>query len=333
MSIFSILLSIIEVIITLIICFIIGSFLPGIERKFVHARIQQRIGPPVTVPGIIAPIKFLYKKHLEPNSPAPNVYKALPLVSLITVLLILVFLTPELYSVHILSSIIAIIGLLKVEEITYVFMGSLSKSVMSLSLKFPDTIKGSVHPNVIKSHIEDLSSKRSLRMITYGSFPLYLALFIPIVSCGSLNIFDIIQYQQINGPFLFTTAGILGAISFFIGSLILLNECPFSIIEAESDVIQGPYMEYSAAYRSVIYWAKGSLMFTLSALFIIFFIGIPLNVFSISILAYIAIPLIYTIIVGIFSAFTPIFINRQLYPTIFSATLIGVIGICISILL
>ena len=47
--------SILAVIITVVVCFIISTLLPGIERKYVHARIQQRIGPPVTSPGIMAP--------------------------------------------------------------------------------------------------------------------------------------------------------------------------------------------------------------------------------------------------------------------------------------
>ena len=52
--------SILAVILTVLVCFVISTLLPGIERKYIHARIQQRIGPPVTSPGIMAPLKFLY---------------------------------------------------------------------------------------------------------------------------------------------------------------------------------------------------------------------------------------------------------------------------------
>ena len=45
-----------------------------IERKYVHARIQQRIGPPVTSPGIMAPIKFAFKKNVDVVSPLPKLY-------------------------------------------------------------------------------------------------------------------------------------------------------------------------------------------------------------------------------------------------------------------
>ncbi len=53
--------SILAVIATVIVCFVVSTFLPGIERKYVHARIQQRIGPPVTSPGIMAPNLHLRK--------------------------------------------------------------------------------------------------------------------------------------------------------------------------------------------------------------------------------------------------------------------------------
>ena len=60
--------SILAVIATVIVCFVVSTFLPGIERKYVHARIQQRIGPPVTSPGIMAPIKFAFKKNVDGNN-------------------------------------------------------------------------------------------------------------------------------------------------------------------------------------------------------------------------------------------------------------------------
>ena len=57
--------SLIAVIGTLVVAFIVSLFLPGIERKFIHARIQQRVGPPLTSPGIMAPIKFFFKETIN----------------------------------------------------------------------------------------------------------------------------------------------------------------------------------------------------------------------------------------------------------------------------
>ena len=324
--------SILAVIATVLVCFVISTLLPGIERKYIHARIQQRIGPPVTSPGIMAPIKFAFKENVEISSPVPSLYKVLPILCFIVVLCILIALTPQAYQIPALSSLVAIVGFLKVEEICYVLMGSLSKSVMSVRMPFPDLVKGAQHLNTTRSFIEDISARRSLRMITYGSFPLYLALFAPITASRSIFLSDIVLYQQIHGPFLFTISGGIAAVVFFIGYMIVLNEYPFSLIKAKSDVIEGPYMEYASKYRAVVYLTRGFFMFVLGAIFSVLFIGIPPNIFSIGILINIAVALIFVFMMGIFSAFSPVFTNRQLLPTILGSTLLGILAILIGLL-
>ena len=324
--------SIIMVILTVLVCFIISTLLPGIERKYIHARIQQRIGPPVTSPGIMAPIKFMFKENVEVSSPVPGLYKALPIICFIVVLCVLIALTPQAYKISALASLVAIVGFLKVEEICYVLMGALSKSVMSVNMPFPDNVKGAVHLNATKSFIEDISARRSLRMITYGSFPLYLALFATITQSRSIFLSDIVAYQQANGPFLFTISGAIAAIVFFIGYMIILNEYPFSIIKAKSDVIEGPYMEYAAKYRAVVVVTRGFFMFVLGAIFSVLFIGIPPTIVSWGILVNIAVALIFVFMMGIFSAFSPVFTNRQLLPTILGATLLGILSIVLGLL-
>ena len=324
--------SILAVIGTVLVCFLISTLLPGIERKYIHARIQQRIGPVVLAPGVMAPIKFMFKENVEISSPVPGLYKALPIICFIVVLCVLVALTPQAYQFPALASLVAVVGFLKVEEICYVLMGALSKSVMSVRMPFPDKIKGATHLNSNRSFIEDISAKRSLRMITYGSFPLYLALFAPVTAVGSIFLSDIAAYQQANGPFLFTVSGALAAIVFFIGYMIILNEYPFSIIKAKSDVIEGPYMEYAAKYRAVVYLTRGFFMFVLGAIFSVLFIGVPPTILSWGILVNIAVALIFVFMMGIFSAFSPVFTNRQLLPTILGSTLLGILAIVLGLL-
>ena len=324
--------SVLAVVLTVLVCFIISTLLPGIERKYIHARIQQRIGPIVIAPGIMAPLKFMFKENVEISSPVPKLYKILPIICFIVVLCVLITLTPQAYKIPALSSLVAIVGFLKVEEICYVLMGSLSKSVMSLRMPFPDLAKGGAHLNVQRSFVEDISAKRSLRMITYGSFPLYLALFAPVTAARSIFLQDIVAYQQANGPFLFTVSGAIAAIVFFIGYMIILNEYPFSIIKAKSDVIEGPYMEYAAKYRSIVYLTRGFFMFVLGCVFSVLFIGIPPSIFSWGILVNVLVALIFVFMMGILSAFSPVFTNRQLLPTILGATLLGVLAIVLGLL-
>lgn len=324
--------SVLAVIVTVLVCFIISTLLPGIERKYIHARIQQRIGPLVIAPGIMAPIKFMFKENIEVSSPVPGLYKILPIICFIVVLCLLIALTPQAFAVPALASLVAIVGLLKVEEICYVLMGALSKSVMSVRMPFPDLAKGGAHLNTTRSFVEDISSRRSLRMITYGSFPLYLALFAPVTAARSIFLSDIVAYQQLHGPFLFTVSGAIAAIVFFIGYMIILNEYPFSIIKAKCDVIEGPYMEYASKYRAIVYITRGFFMFVLGAIFSVLFLGIPPTVMSLGILVNIAVALIFVFMMGILSAFSPVFTNRQLLPTILGTTLLGILAIVLGLL-
>ncbi|MCK9151453.1 respiratory chain complex I subunit 1 family protein [Methanobacterium alcaliphilum] len=312
---------------TIIVAFIVSVWLPGIERKFVHARIQQRIGPPISSPGFMAPLKFFFKETIVPNSPLPRLYNALPLFALASIFFILLFLTPQMYFLGALTSVIAIVGLLKVEEVIYVFMGSLSRSVMSMDMPFPDVVKGAKHQGLSRSFLEDLSSMRAFRLIAFGSFPLYLAIFVPVAMAGSIFLGDIVAYQQTHGPVLFSVAGIIGAIVFFIGYMILLNEYPFAILKTKADVIEGPYMEYAAKYRAYNYITRGFLMFTLGALFSVLFLGIPPNIFSIGILVNIAVALIFPIFMAVMSAFSPIFTYKQFYPVVAGVSLLGILAI------
>jgi energy-converting hydrogenase B subunit O len=324
--------SLIAVIGTLIVALIVSVWLPGIERKFVQARIQQRVGPPISSAGIMAPIKFFFKETIKPNSPMPRLYNTLPLISILSIVFILLFIMPQLYVFAALTSIIAIVGLLKIEEVIYMFMGSLSKSVMSLKMPFPDIVKGAKHPETPRSFLEELSSLRAFRLIAFGSFPLYIALFVPVAMSKSIYLSGIVAYQQIHGPVLFTLAGMLGAVVFFIGYMILLNEYPFAILKTKADVIEGPLMEYAAKYRAYVYLTRGLLMFVLASLFTTLFLGIPPNLFSWNILVTIGVALIFPILMAVMSAFSPIFTYKQFYPTVAGVSVLGILAIIFSFL-
>lgn len=324
--------SLIGVIGTLVVAFIVSLLLPGIERKFIHARIQQRVGPPITSPGIMAPIKFFFKQTISPNSPMPGLYNALPIISLLVVMILLVILIPEMYFLGAFASVIAIVGFLKVEEIMYMFMGSLSKSVLSVRMPFPDMARGAKHPETPRTFVEELSTLRAFRLIAFGSFPVYIALFVSVAVTGSIYLSDIVAYQQQNGPILFTVAGALGAVVFFIGYMILLNEYPFAILKTKADVIEGPYLEYAAKYRAYVYLTRGFLMFVLASLFATLFLGIAPNILNPSFIITLVVALLFPMIMAIMSAFSPIFTYKQFYPTVAAVSILGVLAILAAFL-
>lgn len=211
-------------------------------------------------------------------------------------------------------------------------MGSLSRSVLSVRMPFPDKAKGAAHPEVHQSFFEDLSSLRAFRLIAFGSFPVYIAMFVAVAMTGSIYLQDIIAYQQVHGPVLFSVAGVLGAIVFFIGYMILLNEYPFAILKGKPDVVEGPYLEYAAKYRAYVYITRGFLMFTLATLFSVLFLGIAPNILNPTFIITLIVALLFPMLMAVLSAFSPIFTYKQFYPTVAGVSIIGVVAIIAALL-
>jgi energy-converting hydrogenase B subunit O len=323
--------SIIYVIVTFIIAGFVALWLPGIEKKS-EARVQQRIGPQLTSPGVYTTLKFFFKKALTPTAVMPRLYNALPIVTLIVVAaLFLILMPPVMIAWGPFASIVAVVGLLKVEEVLYLFMCSFSQSLMSKTMPFPDQAKGSKHRGAKQSFLESISANRSLRLISFGSLPFYIALFIPVIMAGSIDLVEIVRFQQASGPFLFTLPGIIGTIVFFIGLMIILNANPFAYMEGHSDVIQGPIMEYMSKSRAVYTMAHASLIFVGACLYSTLFLGMPpffsLAPLNLSIIIPIICSIIITMAIAVTSAFTPLFTNREFYPTVIATSMIAVVGV------
>jgi energy-converting hydrogenase B subunit O len=199
-------------------------------------------------------------------------------------------------------------------------------------MPFPDMAKGAKHPETPRSFVEELSTLRAFRMIAFGSFPIYIALFVAVAMTGSIYLSDIVAYQQVNGPILFTVAGVLGAVVFFVGYMILLNEYPFAILKTKADVIEGPYLEYAAKYRAYVYLTRGFLMFVLASLFATLFLGIAPNILNPSFIITLLVALLFPMLMAVMSAFSPVFTYKQFYPTVAAASILGVLAIVATFL-
>ena len=308
-----------------LIAFAISTLIPGIQRK-IQARIQQRIGPSILSPGLWALFKFLSKKNREVFSKMPNLYKSLPIVSFIVVWILLAITTIPKYLV--VSNLIFIAGMLKIKEMIYVIMGSLSNSIMGVNSPFIDDCKGSNLLNNLKISLENLGSIRAFKLITIGSFPFYTAALIPFVQHKTILLSGIVGSNT-----LLTIGGIIGALVYLIGFVIITNDYPFSIMHTRADVIEGPTMEYSATFRAIYLSVKELLMITLGSLFATLYLGIYPDITNpITIVINLLIALVFPILSSIISAFTPVLTFREIYPISLYATAIGFIGVIFALL-
>jgi energy-converting hydrogenase B subunit O len=323
-----------------VIALFFGPVFLGIERK-IQARIQQRIGPPILTPGTWSILKFWYKKPFAPNSPMPRLYHALPPVTVVIILFILWLTNPAWWGIPLsLGTLVAIVGIMKFEEMMYVVMGALSRSILSVSMPYDDMVKGAVTKAKIRRFFEGQSAIRFIKHITIASFPIYIGIFIPAVMVRSIYIEDIVAAQGdfLNlSPILFTIPGFIGAVVYFVGYVAQLNDYPFTIAKAKGDIIEGGPLEYGAHARGNYYVLRGVWMFILSSLFVTLFLGIPpivdfTSMVSISqLVMHVLLTFVLPIIVSVLSAFGPILTFKQLYPISFGFTAIGVFGVILAL--
>jgi len=305
--------------------------LPGIVRK-IQARVQQRIGPGILTPGLFAILKFVFKHKPVISSPMPTLYKWSPAVGVAAMYCVVIFLTPQWAGILGLGSMVAIIGLLKVEEFVYVVMGYLSSNILSVRLPYPDTAKGSKWPDARRSTLENWGSVRMWKMIVFSSLPLYVAMFIPVAFTRSISIVDIVNSQAGWNCLIFRVPGAIGAGVYFLGYIALLNDYPFSIGKAKADLVEGPMLELASSWRASYYLMRALVMFAASSIFVTLFFGASLDPLDgYRLIVHLLLVLILPIFGAILSAFSPILTFRQVVPLSTIATLIGFFTFVITV--
>ncbi|MDH5806307.1 MAG: NADH-quinone oxidoreductase subunit H [Candidatus Verstraetearchaeota archaeon] len=329
-------------IIAIIIAIPYSLIIPGIERK-IQARIQQRIGPPILTPGFWAVLKFYYKKDVEPIAYLSKFYKSLIWIGIFTIIFLLLFSIPAWWGILGWASILGLVGLLKLEESLYVFMGSQSQSFLSTTMPVHDLAKGAKGIDIHREFLEQHSAERAIKMMAVGSLPLYIALLVPFAMAKSVMISEVVRFQNPEyfismfslpmRPILFSVPGLIATIVYFIGYVILLNEKPFSILKAKIDVIEGGVLEYAAKLRAGYYIMRNLLLFVLSSIFVTLFLGIPFDPLKpFYLLLNIILSLLMPIALSILVAFSPILTFRQIYPTTIGLSILAALALIISIL-
>lgn len=130
--------------------------------------------------------------------------------------------------------------------------------------------------------------RSAAQMISY-EIPTALAIVIAVMITGTLNLNEVTQYQDggiqnwllFGGPlpwndphkwmlipFTFITFLIL-----FVASIAEVNRTPFDLPEAESELVQGFFTEYSGLRFAMFYLAEYANLFTVSAVGVTLFLG------------------------------------------------------------
>jgi NADH-quinone oxidoreductase subunit H len=113
--------------------------------------------------------------------------------------------------------------------------------------------------------------RSAAQMVSY-EIPLTLSVVGIVILTGSLSFSAIIAHQLAHGWNLFWQLP-LGFPVFYIASLAEINRTPFDMVEADSELVAGPFTEYSGMRFGFFFFAEYVALFVMSAVMVALFFG------------------------------------------------------------
>ena len=224
-----------------------------LERKLL-GRLQLRLGPTRTGPmGVMQPVadavKLILKEDIIPASSEKAIFWVAPIIVVISAFMIWVTIPGTQTAViqnldmglfYIIAfSVVGILGLVLAG------WGSANKY---------GTLGG---------------LRAAAQLISYEIPIIMVAISIGMLA-QSLDLREIVHQQD---DYIFLLVQPLGLVLFFIAGLAEVGRTPFDIYFAESEIVGGPFVEYSGAHWSVFFLAEYINTFAIAALVVILFFG------------------------------------------------------------
>jgi NADH-quinone oxidoreductase subunit H len=222
----------------------IGAFLSWFDRK-VTARVQFRKGPPLLQPFYDFFKLLLVKEIILPKQGSPLMFLLAPVFGLFGATMAGVFILLPLFGITsgFRGDLIVIFYLLAIPSLSYI-LGSLASG----------------------NPLAAVGGSREMKLII--SYELTFLLLLAGIIMKSGQHFDlnaVIQAQQTGSPFIGSISGVL---LFIVGIFCIqakLALVPFDLPEAEAEITEGIFIEYSGAAYALIKLTKYIMLFILPA--------------------------------------------------------------------
>ncbi len=200
---------------------ILGLTVGWVDRK-VSARFQYRVGPPF-LQNFNDFFKLLGKETIVVKDSVKSMFVIAPFVSFAMLALVSTIIGTSLFfNISFGGDLIVIMYLLMIFSVMVVIGGSSTGNVYS-----------------------SIGFGREIKLLLADELAFILVLLVPIIKSGyQINLENILT-AQVNGMFINSASGI---IAFIIGLLCIQAKMtlpPFQIPEAETEIVEGPFMEYS----------------------------------------------------------------------------------------
>lgn len=233
-------------------------FLIWLERRLA-ARFQDRVGPNrVGWQGLLQTIadvlKLLTKEDITPTGADKLTYNLAPILSVIAVITMwaVIPFAHNIYGTDINVGVLYIVSVGSLGTLAIILAGWSSNNKYAL-----------------------LGAFRTVAQLVSYEVPMILALLVPVLLAAAagvpnpMSMNDIVKAQEI----WFIVAAPLAALVFFATSVAEVGRTPFDLLEAESEIVAGFHIEYSAFKFAMFFAAEFLHAFTVGALTAILFLG------------------------------------------------------------
>ena len=225
----------------------------GIDRKL-HARMQNRIGPPVIQPFYDF-IKLLNKERIVPITAASRIFTSAPIIAaLCAVAGASIPIISILAQTPIIGDIILFLYLIAATSLMIMVGGSSSGNPYGA-----------------------IGFSRLMTMALACKLPLFLSIMLVGLKAGTFSLHNLIQQQiKIEACLASTYPSIaLSAATFLLCMPGAVGSIPFDIPDAKTEIAHGCLIEYGGPYLALIKLAKDAVNLALSLLASIIFFYTP----------------------------------------------------------
>ncbi len=219
-----------------------GAFLSWFDRK-ITARVQFRKGPPLLQPFYDFFKLLLVKETILPKHGSPLIFLLAPVFAVFGATMAGVFI------------------LLPLFNITTGFRGDLLVIFYMLTIPSLSYILGSLASG---NPLASVGASREIKLILSYELTFLLVIAGVIMKSGQqFDLYSVIHAQQAGSPFIGSISGVL----LFIAGLFCLQAklglVPFDMAEAETEITEGMFIEYSGPAYALIKLTKYIMLFIL----------------------------------------------------------------------
>ena len=219
-----------------------GAFLSWFDRK-ITARVQFRKGPPLLQPFYDFFKLLLVKETILPKHGSPVIFLLAPVFAVFGATMAGVFILLPLFNITtgFRGDLIVIFYMLTIPSLSYI-LGSLASG----------------------NPLASVGASREIKLILSYELTFLLVIAGVIMKSGQqFDLYSVIHAQQAGSPFIGSISGVL----LFIAGLFCLQAklglVPFDMAEAETEITEGMFIEYSGPAYALIKLTKYIMLFIL----------------------------------------------------------------------